>query len=98
MKRIALAVALLLGGTSVASANPPGMTPGPIPQGMEPGPRMERDGQRMQRDGQRDGQRGRHRRLPPQLRARLLAMFDRDGDGRLQGPERRAAKQFVRTV
>ncbi len=102
MKRIALTVALLLGGTAVAHANPPGMSPGPAPQAQPQagpggwmGPRGPMAGPgRMQRDGARAGK----RHLPPRLRARLVAMFDRDGDGRLQGPERRAAKKFVRQL
>lgn len=104
MKRIALTVALLLGGTAVAHANPPGMSPGPAPQAPQPeagagawmGPRAPMAGGpgRAQRDGARAGK----RHLPPRLRARLVAMFDRDGDGRLQGPERRAAKKFVRQL
>ncbi len=103
MKRIILTVAFLLGGTAVASANPPGLTPGPAPQGpMQDqfgpdagGPRgpMARGPGRGQRAG-----RAIARRLPPQLKARLIARFDRDGDGRLQGPERRAAKRFVRQL
>src|SRR5262245_27350726 len=100
MKRITLALLLLVGGTSVASANPPGLTPGPdgpyqeAPRELGPGawnaPRgpMARGEGRMQRGG-RAG-RMKHR-LPPRLRARLLAMFDRNQDGRLEGPERRAA-------
>ncbi|HVV86020.1 MAG TPA: hypothetical protein VHE35_23330 [Kofleriaceae bacterium] len=151
MKRIVLAVAVLLGGASAAYAEPPGLTPpaGEAPQQAAgptavdpdpgygagygagygggygaPGPQAPGDDQaydgqgyggpgygapghgRMMRGGRgmRDGQpgergpRGRHRRLPPQLRARLMARFDRNGDGRLEGPERRAARQFVRTV
>jgi hypothetical protein len=123
MKRIVLAVALLLGGTAVANAEqygpsgPPGLTPAapeaqPAPDGPgfgardgrwmgERGQRMGERGQRMGERGQRMGQRGqrmgRHR-LPPAVRARLVQMFDRDGDGRLQGPERRAARRFARQV
>lgn len=105
MKRIAITVALLLGGSAVAHANPPGMTPGPAPQGAEPdqlGPDAGWAGPRgpMARGpgpGQRVG-RAIARRLPPQLRARLIAVFDRNGDGRLDGPERRAARRFVRQL
>ena len=109
MKRIALTVALLLGGTAVASANPPGMTPGPTPQDAQDqvgpgggwmGPRgpMAR-GPRAERGDRGDRcPRAERRRLPPQVKARLVVMFDRDQDGRLQGPERRAAKQFLRQL
>ena len=101
MKRIALTVALLLGGTAVAHANPPGLTPGPASQD-QLGPDADRAGPQGPRvrgpgDGQRAG-RAIARRLPPRLRARLIARFDRNGDGRLEGPERQAAKRFVRTV
>lgn len=115
MKRTILALALLLGGTAVAHADPggpPGLTPGPAPQGpMAPyadggpgaygpgayGPQRGAQPGRMQR-GPRGGARmGRHR-LPPRVRARLVQMFDRDGDGRLQGPERREARRFVRQL
>lgn len=124
MKRITLALLLLVGGTSVASAEPPGLTPGPdgpyqqAPQEPGPGawdgargPRMhERGPGRMQRGDRMGGQRmggqrmggqrmgGQRHRLPPQLRARLLQMFDRNQDGRLEGPERVAARRFARTV
>jgi hypothetical protein len=37
---------------------------------------------------------GRHR-LPPRVRAALIARFDRDGDGRLTGRERKQAKRFI---
>lgn len=105
MKRIALTVALLLGGTAVAHANPPGLTPGPAPQGApqdQLGPDADWAGPQgpMARGPGRGQGVGRAiaRRLPPQLRARLIARFDRDGDGRLEGPERQAAKRFVRRV
>jgi|JI10StandDraft_1071094.scaffolds.fasta_scaffold02843_12 hypothetical protein len=55
----------------------------------------QRMGQRAQ-GGKRMGQAQGQRRLPPALRARLLQRFDQNGDGRLTGPERRAAKRFVR--
>lgn len=112
MKRIALTLVLLLGGTTVAHANPPGLSPTPADAAGEVpaagpwarGPMAERGpmAQRGPRGGrgpmaQRGSRAGKHR-LPPQLRARLVAMFDRDGDGRLQGPERRAARRFVRKV
>ena len=121
MKRIALTVALLLGGTAVAHANPPGMTPGPMPQDaqdqvgpgggwmgprgpMARGPRADRGDRGPRADRGDRGDRGdrapraERRRLPPQVKARLVARFDRDQDGRLQGPERRAARQFLRQL
>ena len=97
MKRIVLTVAFLLGGTAVAHANPPGMTPGPTPYGAsqhEVGP-GDRIGPRGVMRGPRAGGK---RHLAPQLKARLVAMFDRDQDGRLEGRERRAAKRFVRKL
>jgi hypothetical protein len=117
MKRIAIAVALLLGGTAVAHANPPGLTPGPAPidvdvdidvgPGGRGGPgwdgpsgpmaRGERGPMARGERGPRGARMGQHR-LPARLRARLVQMFDRDGDGRLQGPERRAARRFVKRV
>lgn len=100
MKRIVLAVALLLGGTAVAHANPPGLTPGPEAQDpyRELGPRAERGERGPGLRQQHRGPRAQRHRLPPRLRAMLVQRFDRDGDGRLQGPERRAAKRFVRHV
>ena len=119
MKRIALTVALLLGGTAVAHANPPGMTePGPAPapygqQDVEPGQRLGPRGPMRGPDGPggpggggavmrgQHGPGGQHlgkHRLPPRVRARLVAMFDRNGDGRLEGPERRAARRFVKRL
>lgn len=32
------------------------------------------------------------------MKAKLIARFDRDGDGRLTGQERRAAKRFVKRM
>lgn len=32
------------------------------------------------------------------MKARLIARFDRDGDGRLTGQEQRAAKRFVKRM
>ena len=48
-------------------------------------------------NGQRGqgGQRGQRRQ---RMRAKLIARFDRNGDGRLTGPERVAAKRFVMRV
>lgn len=43
------------------------------------------------------GQRMKHR-MPPELRRKLVAMFDRDQDGRLDQRERRAAKRFVKRL
>lgn len=109
MKRITLSLALLLGGTAVAHANPPGATPPAAPMapygvdapqfdGAGRGPRgaMAR-GPRAGHPGERGRRAGKHR-LPPRLRARLVAMFDRDRDGRLEGPERREARQFVKQL
>jgi Spy/CpxP family protein refolding chaperone len=101
MKRIAIALALLVGGTTVAHANPPGLSPGPAPiapYAQEAGPGEGRMGPRGKMGrGKRDGARmGKQHRLPPQLRAKLVAMFDRDQDGRLDKREKRAAKRFVK--
>ncbi len=95
MKRIVLLVGLLLaGGASTALADQFAPPSGPVGPG--PGPGMQgpgMQGQGMQGPGT---QRQRHRhRLPPQVRQQLLQRFDRDGDGRLTGRERRAAKRFV---
>ncbi len=84
MKRIVLLVSFVLaGGVSTAFADhraPPTGAGGP-------------------RAGQVHGpgeQRQHHRpRLPRQVREQLLRRFDRDGDGRLDRRERRAARRFV---
>ncbi len=100
MKRIALLVGLLVaGGASAALADQPGPAPqappsGPVeaapfdPYQQPPGPGMQ--GQRGQM-----GQRGEMQGQKRQLKAQLVQRFDRDGDGRLTGPERRAAKRFA---
>lgn len=48
--------------------------------------------------GDRPRKHGKHgkRKLSPALRAALIEQFDRDGDGRLTGPEKKQAKKFVK--
>ena len=57
MQRIALTVALLVGGTAVAHANPPGLTPGPASQD-QLGPDVLRHRQARQGRGSRGGRGG----------------------------------------
>lgn len=80
---LALLFSSLLAGSALAQPAPPLAPPsGPIAQGAPQGA-----------DAQ--ARRGGHRRLPPALRAMLIQRFDRNGDGRLTGPERKQAKRFV---
>lgn len=90
MKRIVLIVSLILaGGASTALADQLAPSSGFVGPGADraQGPGMQGPGV----------QRHRHR-LPPQVRRHLLQRFDRDGDGRLDGRERRAAKRFVKRM
>lgn len=80
---LALLFSSLLAGSALAQPAPPLAPPsGPIAQGAPQGADVQ-------------ARRGGHRRLPPALRAMLIQRFDRDGDGRLTGPERKQAKRFV---
>lgn len=90
----ALLLSTLFLGTAAAQPgrvlHPPS---GPVEQ--VDGPRM--GGDRMMRERRRGpaAQQQRHR-LPPRVRAMLVARFDRNGDGRLTGRERAKAKRFVK--
>ncbi len=80
---LALLFSSLLAGSALAQPAPPLAPPsGPVAQGAPQGADVQ-------------ARRGRHRRIPPALRAMLIQRFDRDGDGRLTGPERKQAKRFV---
>lgn len=102
---------LLLGTAAAQPLNPPsGPVPAdPYAQAAGPGdaygPRagFERRGRGERRErgmmrgdrGER-GERGARAGKPGRaIRAQLIARFDRDGDGRLTGPERKRAKRFV---
>ena len=80
---LALLFSSLLAGSALAQPAPPLAPPsGPVAQGAPRGADVQ-------------ARRGGHRRIPPALRAMLIQRFDRDGDGRLTGPERKQAKRFV---
>ena len=90
-----LLLSTVLCGVAAAQPSGPPLAPpsGPVDPG-QPGVRIQVDrSMRMDRRGQRGDVK---RRIPPALRAQLIARFDRDGDGRLTGPERRQAKKFLR--
>ncbi len=87
-----LLAALILGSILVgtAAAQPGALAPPSGPVQVDHGPRHhDRDHARQPRA------RDRRARISPQVRAALIARFDRNGDGRLTGPERRRAKKFV---
>lgn len=105
---LALLVTSLLTGSALAQGGPPLNPPsgpvqaGPDSQAQAPrrgpglhddsvGPRAGMRGQRGQR-----GMRGQRQRLPPAVKAMLVQRFDRNGDGRLTGPERIRAKRFLK--
>lgn len=110
---LVLALSTLLAGAAIAQpgATPVAPPSGPVdpylapradqPDQLRRGPADRVGRQRMggpRQGGKRMGQAQGQRRLPPALRARLIARFDQNGDGRLTGPERRAAKRFVREL
>ncbi len=80
---LALLFSSLLAGSALAQPAPPLAPPsGPVAQGAPRGADVQ-------------ARHGGHRRTPPALRAMLIQRFDRDGYGRLTGPERKQAKRFV---
>lgn len=88
-----LLTTLLLGSAAAQSGPPLAPPSGPVdpagPRVFDRRPDHESMGPRRQR-----GMHG--QRMRPALRAALIARFDRDGDGRLTGPEKQRAKRFVR--
>jgi len=92
---LALLLTSLLTGSALAQGGPPLNPPsGPVQAGPADDGAGPRPGMRGQR-GQR-GMRAGRPRLPPAVKAMLVQRFDRNGDGRLTGPERIRAKRFLK--
>lgn len=86
----------LFAGTAAAQPGLPLHPPsGPVERA--DGPQRPERPQRFEqrRPGQPGQPQARRHRLPPRLRAMIVARFDRNGDGRLTGREKARAKRFV---